>query len=126
VDKTGGVLVIDAANVVGSRPTGWWRDRPGAALAFVEQVANALRAGRLTEPVVVVLEGKARAGVQAGVVDGVTVLHAPDSGDDKLVDVISEASDEVTLVTADRELRQRAEALGAQVVGPRWLIQQLE
>jgi hypothetical protein len=126
VDKTGAVLVIDAANVVGSRPTGWWRDRPGAALALVEQVAAALRAGRLTEPVVVVLEGKARDGVQAGVVDGVTVLHAPASGDDKLVDVISDVADEVTLVTADRELRQRAEALGAQVVGPRWLIRQLE
>jgi hypothetical protein len=25
------MLVIDAANVIGSRPTGWWRDRPGAA-----------------------------------------------------------------------------------------------
>src|SRR6266540_35998 len=25
------VLVVDAANVVGSRPDGWWRDRHGAA-----------------------------------------------------------------------------------------------
>ncbi len=24
-------LLVDAANVVGSRPDGWWRDRPGAA-----------------------------------------------------------------------------------------------
>ena len=24
------VLLVDAANVVGSRPTGWWRDRAGA------------------------------------------------------------------------------------------------
>jgi predicted DNA-binding protein (UPF0278 family) len=30
------------------------------------------------------------------------------------------------LVTADRGLRERAQALGAEVVGPKWLIQQLE
>jgi hypothetical protein len=120
------VLLIDAANVVGSRPSGWWRDRPGAARAFVQQVGAALRSGRLTGPVVVVLEGRARDGVATGVVDGVTVLHAAGSGDDMLVDVTSDAADHVTLVTADRALRQRAEALGAEVVGPRWLIQQLE
>lgn len=120
------MLLIDAANVVGSRPTGWWRDRSGAARAFVEQVSAALRSGRLTEPVVVVLEGRARDGVQAGVVDGETVLHAAGSGDDMLIDLTSDASDQVTLVTADRELRQRAEALGAEVVGPGWLIQRLE
>jgi rRNA-processing protein FCF1 len=89
-------------------------------------VSTALRSGRLTEPVVVVLEGKARDGVQAGIVDGVTVLHAPGSGDDMLIDVTSVASDQVILVTADRELRRRAVALGAEVVGPGWLIQQLE
>lgn len=120
------MLLIDAANIVGSRPTGWWRDRPGATRAFVEQVIAALRSGQLTKPVVVVLEGKARDGVQAGVVDGVTVVHAPGSGDDMLIDLTSDASDQVTLVTADRELRQRAENLGAEVVGPRWLIQRLE
>ena len=120
------MLLIDAANVVGSRPTGWWRDRSGAARAFVEQVSAAVRSGRLTEPVVVVLEGRARDGVQAGVVDGVTVLHAAGSGDDMLIDLTSDASDQVTLVTADRELRQRAEALGAKVVGPGRLIQRLE
>jgi hypothetical protein len=71
--------------------------------------------GRLADPVVVVLEGKARSGVQADVVDGVKVLHAAGSGDDMLIDVISDASDQVTLVTADRGLRERAEALGAWV-----------
>jgi hypothetical protein len=123
--QTGAVLLIDAANVVGSRPTGWWRDRAGAARAFVDQVSLAAEAGRLPLPVVVVLEGKARDGVEAGVTDAVTVLHATGSGDDKLVEVTSDASDasdQVTLVTADRGLRQRAEALGANVVGPGWLL----
>ena len=58
---------------------------------------------------------------------GVTVLHAPGAGDDLLIDVAADASDQVvTLVTADRELRRRAEALGAEVIGPGWLLELLE
>lgn len=121
-----GVLLVDAANVIGSRPTGWWRDRAGAALSFVGQVRTAVASGRIDAPVLVVLEGKAREGAQAGVADGVTVLHAPGSGDDMLVSMVSSEADEVTLVTADRELRRRAEALGASVVGPGWLLNLLE
>jgi rRNA-processing protein FCF1 len=79
--------------------------------------------GRITQPVVVVLEGKARAGARSGPADGVTVLHADGSGDDKLIDVVGGSAEQpVTLVTADRELRRRAETLGATVVGPRWLL----
>lgn len=118
--------MIDAANVIGSRPTGWWRDRAGAARAFVDQVRAAVNAGRIAQPVVVVLEGKARDGVPSSVADDVTILHADGSGDDTLVQVVADASGRmVTLVTADRELRRRAEALGADVVGPGWLLDRL-
>jgi hypothetical protein len=81
--------------------------------------------GLLPAPVVVVLEGKARGGVTAGDFDGVTVVHADGSGDDKLTDLTADASDHVTLVTADRALRQRVVALGANVVGPGWLFDRL-
>jgi hypothetical protein len=120
------VLLVDAANVIGSRPTGWWKDRAGAARVFVGQVRAAVASGRIAAPVFVVLEGKARDGVPAGVAGGVTVLHAPGSGDDMLVSTVSNEADDVTLVTADRELRGRAEALGASVVGPGWLLGLLE
>ena len=120
------MLLVDAANVIGSRPSGWWKDRAGAASAFVEQVQTAVASGRIASPVLVVLEGKARDGVPTGVADGVTVLHAPGSGDDMLVSSVANEADEVTLVTADRELRRRAEALGASVVGPGWLLNLLE
>jgi hypothetical protein len=121
------VLLVDAANVIGSRPTGWWRDRAGAARTFVDQLRAAIAAGRLPQPVVVVLEGKSRAGVETGVTDGLTVLHAPGSGDDQLIDVVAHTADQaVTLVTADRELRRRAEALGATVQGPGWFLDLLE
>jgi hypothetical protein len=116
------VLLVDAANVIGSRPTGWWRDRAGAARLFVEQVRAAVVSGQVASPVVVVLEGKAREGVQVGTTDGVSVHHAAGSGDDALVKTLSNEPDEVTLVTADRDLRRRAEALGATVVGPGWLL----
>jgi hypothetical protein len=122
------MLVVDAANVVGSRPTGWWKDRAGAARSFVDGVRAGVAAGRLRAPVVVVLEGKAREGASSGTADGVTVVHAAGSGDDALVDVVSTApeDEEVVLVTADRELRRRAEALGAAVEGPKWLLERLE
>ena len=126
-DQTGPMLLVDAANVVGSRPTGWWRDRAGAARTFVEQVRAAVAAGRIAQPVTVVLEGKAREGVPTGLADGVSVVHAAGSGDDALVDIAERSSDgEITLVTADRELRRRAEAVGAHVVGPKWLFALLD
>jgi hypothetical protein len=117
------VLVIDAANVVGSRPTGWWRDRAGAARAFVDQIRAAVESKHIVGPVTVVLEGKAREGAESGLADGVMVLHAGGSGDETLLDAVADATGQVvTLVTADRELRRRAEALGADVVGPDWLL----
>ena len=116
------MLLIDAANVIGSRPDGWWRDRPGAARRLLERIRSALQAGRLHEPVVVVLEGKARDGAEPTEDKAVTVVHAPGSGDDTLVSVVGDSDDDVTLVTSDRELRRRAEALGAHVVGPGWLL----
>ena len=120
------MLLIDAANVVGSRPTGWWRDRPGAARAFVERVRAAAAADRFAGPVVVVLEGMARSGAEEGIADGVEVLHAPRGGDDMLITVASDATDPVTLVSADRVLRQRAVALGASVASPGWLLDLLD
>lgn len=121
------VLLIDAANVVGSRPTGWWRDRAGAARTFVDHVRTAVDEDRIDPPVTVVLEGNARAGVESGVVGGVTVVHAAGSGDDALVEAVESTPDQpVRLVTADRELRRRAQELGAEVVGPSWLLERLD
>jgi hypothetical protein len=118
------MLVIDAANVIGSRPTGWWRDRPGAARRFTEQVRATVTAGRLDPPVTLVLEGRARAGADEADVDGVEVVHAPGEGDDTIA-AIARANREVIVVTADRELAERVRAANAEVVGPTWLLNQL-
>ncbi len=120
------MLLIDAANVVGSRPDGWWRDRAGAARRLVDRIRSAVDDGRLTGPVVVVLEGAARGGADEGSSGGVTVVHAPAGGDDALVDVAATSTDRVTLVTADRELGRRAGAVGADLARPGWLLGRLD
>jgi nucleotide-binding universal stress UspA family protein len=97
------MLVIDAANVIGSRPTGWWRDRPGAAHRFTERVRATVAAGRVAPPVTLVLEGQARAGADEADIDGVEVVHAPGEGDDTIA-AIAEAHCDVIVVTADRGL----------------------
>jgi uncharacterized protein YaiI (UPF0178 family) len=118
------MMVIDAANVIGSRPTGWWRDRPGAARDFTDRVRSSVSEGRLRPPVIIVLEGRSRAGAGEADIDGVEVVHAPGEGDDTIV-TIAEATDGVVVVTADRDLADRVRAAEGDVVGPSWLLDRL-
>ncbi|HEV3351893.1 MAG TPA: hypothetical protein VG076_03160 [Acidimicrobiales bacterium] len=119
------LLVVDAANVIGSRPDGWWRDRPGAARRFAEQVRESVRNGRLAPPVVLLFEGQARRGAEEGTIDGVEVVHATGEGDDAIVSMARDHSG-VVVVTADRELVARVRAVDADVRRPAWLLDQLE
>ena len=118
------MLIVDAANVVGSRPTGWWRDRAGAAGRFVESVRLSAREGVLAAPIVVVLEGAARQGAPPGEADGVEVVHAPGEGDETIA-ALAAAGSPVVVVTADRTLAERVRRAGADVAGPRWLLDRL-
>ena len=118
------MLLIDAANVIGSRPTGWWRDRPGATRIFTERVRATVTTGRLGPPVTIVLEGRGRAGADEADVDGVEVVHAPGEGDDTIA-AIAGANCDVVVVTADRGLAARVRAASAEVVGPSWLLDKL-
>lgn len=122
------MLVVDAANVVGSRPNGWWRDRGKAAEDLCRGLTDAVDAGRLGLPVVVVLEGAARRGVAEGERNGLRVVHAARSGDDTIAALAAQAAADgqaVTVVTADRELRDRTRQVGCDVVGPRWLLDRM-
>lgn len=122
-------LVVDAANVVGSVPDGWWRDRQGAAARLHAGLSASLRERRLPfERIVLVLEGQARRGVQAGEEAGVTTVHSPGSCDDTIVERCRDllrAGDAVTLATADRGLIDRV-GPDVALVGPRSLRDQLE
>jgi hypothetical protein len=122
------MLVIDAANVVGSRPNGWWRDRGKAAADLCAALATAVDAGRVKAPVVVILEGAARQGVSEDELGGVRIVHAPGHGDDTIAGLVADAAASgqvVTAVTADRELRSQIQRSGADVVGPNWLLDRL-
>ena len=167
-------VIVDGANVVGSRPDGWWRDRAGAAVRLHDELARlaargatgipaaqlaadggdgpgVVGAGQLrpgsrdpvTVAVLLVLEGAARAavpriterarmaaqtaargagGARPGADGGtVQVVSAPGSGDDEIVRLARARAGRCIVVTADRELRRRCMAAGAQVAGPSWL-----
>jgi hypothetical protein len=140
-------LVIDAANVVGSRPDGWWRDRAGAA----RRLAGSIVAVLVSRPddLVELLDGTAPSLASAGtagsdpaaaalqvhlVLEGAAgkvddlpthplldVVHAPADGDSAIVALVEGFAGEsgrVLVVTADRELRERVRAAGAEVTGP--------
>ena len=118
------VLVVDGANVVGSRPDGWWKDRAGAARKLHEQL---MVADTSYDEVVLVLEGAAKGGVGKGRDAHVRTVHAPGSGDDTIVAEArnaAERGDRVGVVTADRLLKARV-AAHASVESPSWLLDQL-
>ncbi|MEU5362216.1 NTP pyrophosphohydrolase [Streptomyces sp. NPDC005925] len=117
-DRPGLLLIVDAANVVGSVPDGWWRDRRGAAERLRDRLAaDGLPGHDGPVDIVLVVEGAAR-GVAS--VPGVRVEDAPGSGDDHMVGLVAAAGERpVLVVTADRGLRRRVTGLGADVTGPR-------
>jgi hypothetical protein len=117
------LVIIDSANVVGSVPDGWWRDRVGATERLRDSLATLATDGLPGAPeppweVVLVVEGRAS---KVTGTDQVRVVAAASSGDDAIVDLVrTEGADRPTIViTADRELRHRVTALGATVLGPR-------
>jgi hypothetical protein len=116
------VLIIDAANVIGSVPNGWWRDRAGAVQRLRDRLVPVATHGvsGLAGPlrVVLVVEGAAR---NVDPVPGVEVVSAPGTGDDTIVELVRQAGSPCTVVTADRGLRDRVTALGASIMGPRCL-----
>ena len=123
------VLVVDVANVMGSRPDGWWRDRLAAATRLLDLLEPVVGV-EVTLPTDVgvvriaavraVVEGAARA---ADGPETVSVLRAANDGDSEIVDEavrLTAAGRTPLVVTADRGLRRRLPE-SALVVGPGWL-----
>lgn len=128
---------------MGSRADGWWKDRAAAAVRLCNDVAalsssdaansdrthhDTAGGDRARRHWVMVLEGRARAAAADPALDlmgsetGVTLVLARGSGDDTMARIAAELGQYCTVVTADRELRQRCERAGAGVTGPRWLL----
>lgn len=109
--------LVDGMNVIGSRPTGWWRDRRGAMRELVDALERF--AAATGEQVTVVLDGKPFD--LSG--DRVEVVFASRRGRDAADDDIAALAESDTdpgglrVVTSDSELARRVEAAGAEVVG---------
>ena len=122
------VLLVDIANVMGSRPDGWWRDRAAAAtrllnalepLTGTEVTLPEVGTLRLTE-VRAVVEGAAK---RAGGPEAVSVLRADWDGDSEIVEEanrLTTSGKMPLVVTADRGLRRRLPER-ALIGGPEWL-----
>lgn len=118
-------LVVDMANVLGSRANGWWRDRAGFTVRLLDDLAGQLprtlvlpgdRFGWIVSAHAVV-EGQAKRVEHDGPLD---IHRAKGEGDDEIVAVahrLAAGDDTVVVVTADRGLRDRL-APGIVAVGP--------
>ncbi len=104
--------LVDGANVVGSRPDGWWRDRSAAFERLAGELARYARDSG--DDVTVVFDGPPL-DVEGG---GVTVVAAP-YADDRMVELAASDPDRASLtaVTSDRDLAERLRRLGTEVTG---------
>jgi predicted RNA-binding protein with PIN domain len=110
--------LVDASNVIGSRPDGWWRDREGAA----ERLLDALRefAAGEDEVVVVLDAGPAEWAGRSGAFEvAIAPRRGRDAADDEIARRLDADADpaSVRVVTSDGALADRARARGAEVVG---------
>lgn len=109
--------LVDAMNVIGSRPDGWWRDRDGAVRRLVAKlVVHCDRAGDL---VTVVVDGRRVGDLPTS--DAVDVIFAgggPGAADDEIVRLLvgpGGLHDVDRVVTSDRGLVERLPAEGPAV-----------
>ncbi len=131
------VIIVDAANVVGSVPDGWWKDRKAAAQRLIDRLARLETAGvagaeaglenvHWYPEIVIVVEGQAK---PVDDHETVRVVRAPGEGDDEIV---AEAArrhgdgQQVSVVTSDRGLTARLEELGVTVTPVSWLLSRLD
>jgi hypothetical protein len=123
------VLLVDIANVMGSRPDGWWHDRAAAATRLLNGL-EPLKGGEVALPdelgtvrisdVHAVVEGAAK---RAEGPEGVSVRRADKDGDSEIVEEanrLTASGRKPLVVTADRGLRHRLPE-GALIAGPGWL-----
>jgi predicted RNA-binding protein with PIN domain len=123
-------IVVDGMNVIGSRPTGWWRDRPAAARDLFGRLQRLAAASG--DDVTLVLDGRPQPDLPEGAHPGVRVLYArrsgPDAADERILELLAEEPEPGSLrvFTSDRVLRAEVQRLGAVVDGPSTLLARLD
>jgi hypothetical protein len=112
--------VVDAMNVIGSRPDGWWRDRGRAVERLVGQLERWAEGG--DERVTVMLEREPRRQLESERVEiAWASVGGANAADREILARLPEwiAEDEVVVVTSDRDLKAKAITAGAEVVPSR-------
>lgn len=108
--------LVDAMNVIGSRPDGWWQDRHAAMVRIVGLIER--WAAEHGEDVTVVLEQRPNPPISSPLIQ---VTHAPraraNSADDEIIRLLSAhpAPNTMRVVTSDHWLAERASLVGASV-----------
>jgi predicted RNA-binding protein with PIN domain len=108
--------LVDGLNVIGSRPDGWWRDRPGAMRELVRRLWEF--AETTGDEVTVVFDGRPFE-IQAGPVRVVFASRSgPNAADDDIAQLAASDEDPRSLkvVTSDSALTRRVREHGAEVV----------
>lgn len=106
--------IVDAMNVIGTRPDGWWKDRRGAMVRLVDQLER--WASAESQEVTVVFERPMSPPIPAS---ALTIKEAPraaaNSADDEIVRLVGvdDRPEEITVVTSDSALVARVRNLGA-------------
>jgi predicted RNA-binding protein with PIN domain len=110
--------LVDGMNVIGSRPTGWWRDRPAAMRSLTEELGEFARA--TGDELTVIFDGRR---FELDAPPRVSVRFATGRGqnaaDDDIAALVEDDLEpgELTVVTSDRTLAERVRSAGAAVVG---------
>ena len=115
------LYLVDGNNVFGQRP-GWHRDKEGAQLRLLNELASL--SAEAEHAFVVVFDGRPLAQVPDGTRhEGVDVFYAhPGSiADDRIVELLNDVKyrdeiDNIIVVTSDRVLAERVRLLGARTM----------
>jgi predicted RNA-binding protein with PIN domain len=104
-------------NVIGSRPTGWWRDRRGAMRELVQALQDF--AAATGEEVTVVFDSRPFDVTGEGVEIRFASRRGRNAADDDIAAMAEQDADpaELRVVTSDVDLSRRVEEAGAAVVG---------
>jgi predicted RNA-binding protein with PIN domain len=106
--------IVDGMNVIGSKPDGWWRDRPGAMRSLAEQLARWANGREVT----VVFDGRPFELEAEGVKVAFASRGGQNAADDDIVALVGSDGHPggLRVVTSDHELTRRVGELGAEVV----------
>jgi uncharacterized protein YaiI (UPF0178 family) len=106
--------IVDAMNVIGSRPDGWWKDRHAAMIRLTLQLERWVAAG--DRHVTVVFEKPPSPPISSQLIEIAAAPRAgADSADDEIVRLVRSAEEppDVTVVTSDTNLLERVREAGA-------------